>query len=303
MSLKRSVRFGFLGIFMVSIHCGNGTSPDESDNLPDSDSAETATSSDTDVSTVTDSDTSTNPSEDTEVDSNMSVPDPPRLPNPMSGFATHYWDCCKPHCGWKGNATNPVQSCDQNDNLLSGFDEQSACAGGSAFQCWSYGPWAVSDTLSYGFAAHNGVDCGTCFQLEFDGTGHHNPTDPGAATLSNKFMIVQVLNTGGIAQEQFDLLIPGGGVGDFDACTKQWGLSDLGERYGGYFLKCRNDHIGNLRDSIDCAKNKCHSAFSFEDKLLKSCLWWAEWGSVADNPNLKYGEVECPQAIRDVSGM
>lgn len=42
-------------------------------------------------------------------------------------------------------------------------------------------------------------------------------------------MIVQATNVGAdVGEGQFDLAIPGGGVGLFNACTKQWG--ELTER-------------------------------------------------------------------------
>src|SRR5438105_4850459 len=43
---------------------------------------------------------------------------PPMITGGMSGWASRYWDCCKPACGWKGNVTrgNPMVSCDINDN-------------------------------------------------------------------------------------------------------------------------------------------------------------------------------------------
>lgn len=305
------VKYTYLLIFSLPVSlplaagCGSD-STDEGSGEHDSDmhaDSSSASNSDTSIDSDTALDTNQDTGFTTDVDSDSDVSDPVPLTNPESGFATHYWDCCKPHCGWNGNASSPVQSCDQDDTPIDSFDETSACNGGAAFQCWNYAPFAVSDTLAYGFAAHNGVDCGTCFQLEFSGTGYHNPSDPGAATLSNKFMIVQVVNIGGIAEDQFDLLIPGGGVGDFDACTRQWGVSDLGERYGGYFLQCRKENIGNLQDTISCVKSKCNSTFAEKKALLKACHWWAEWASVADNPNLRYGKVDCPSALRAISGM
>ena len=76
-------------------------------------------------------------------------------PNPitggMSGWASRYWDCCKPACGWKGNVTrgNPMMSCDMSNNSLGGnYDAVNACeGGGTAFMCWSGVPWSADDTL------------------------------------------------------------------------------------------------------------------------------------------------------------
>jgi hypothetical protein len=39
------------------------------------------------------------------------------------------------------------------------------------------------------------------------------------------------------------------------------------------------------------------------DALLDGCLWWVDWAHIADNPNLRYGQVDCPAAIRAASGM
>jgi hypothetical protein len=40
-------------------------------------------------------------------------------------------------------------------------------------------------------------------------------------------MIVQATNVGAdVGEGQFDLAIPGGGVGLFNACTKQWGKGE-----------------------------------------------------------------------------
>lgn len=166
-------------------------------------------------------------------------------------------------------------------------------------------PWAVSNTLAYGFAAFNAGGCGLCYQLEFTGTSSAGYDDPGAASISNKIMIVQTVNRGGIAGGQFDLLVPGGGVGDFDACSRQWNASgNLGERYGGFFLECRkqNGEHGAIKE---CSRNRCEQMFSdpSEADLLAGCLFWVDWANVADNPNFKYAQVDCPDAISAVSGM
>ena len=234
----------------------------------------------------------------------MPVPDPPRLTNPQDGHATHYWDCCKPSCAWPDQGT--AKSCTSDNQLQSNPDEQSGCFGGNSYQCWSMAPWAVSDTLAYGFAAFNDGACGSCYQLEFTGTSSARAEDPGSAAISKKIMIVQTLNRGGIGQGQFDLLIPGGGVGDFDACSSQWDAQgDLGERYGGFYLECRQQNGSSHDAAKQCARSKCEDTFSEagEEDLLSGCLFWLDWANMADNPNFKYGPVDCPKAISDASGM
>ncbi len=236
------------------------------------------------------------------------VPDPPPLQNPQQGRATHYWDCCKPSCAWPDQGS--AKSCTIDNQTHSDPNVGSACSGGAqsgdAYQCWSMSPWAVSDTLAYGFAAFNEGSCGQCYQLEFTGVSSSGWDDPGSAAISNKIMIVQTLNRGGIDQGQFDLLVPGGGVGDFDACSTQWNATgNLGERYGGFFLECRNQNGGNHEGAKQCARNKCNEIFNEDDQaeLLAGCLFWVDWAHLADNPNFNYGPVECPEAISSVSGM
>lgn len=232
------------------------------------------------------------------------VADPPRLQNAEDGRATHYWDCCKPSCAWPDQGT--AKSCTADNQTQSDPDEQSGCFGGNSYQCWSMAPWAVSDTLAYGFAAFNAGTCGSCYQLEFTGSSSAGYEDPGAAAISHKIMIVQTLNRGGIAQGQFDILVPGGGVGDFDACSSQWNAhGDLGVQYGGFFLECRQQNGGNHDAAKQCARSKCEQTFAGGDQtdLLEGCLFWLDWANMADNPNFKFGAVDCPAAIQAVSGM
>lgn len=125
-----------------------------------------------------------------------------------SGTTTRYWDCCKSSCAWTGKASlvgNPVTSCDINDNPLTVYDTaKSACdSGGTAYMCSSQTPWAVSDTLAYGYAATSiagGTEatwCCACYQLTFTST-----------SIAGKTMIVQATNTGGdLGSNQFDLAV------------------------------------------------------------------------------------------------
>ena len=218
----------------------------------------------------------------------------PQLQGGSDGFATRYWDCCKPSCGWTANASNPVDSCDINDNNI-GVDDnaRNGCEGGPAFTCHNWAPWAVSDTLSYGFAAFNGANCGTCYQIRFSGSSSRGTPTPG---IEGKQMIVQVTNIGGIEGNQFDLLIPGGGVGAMNGCSTQWGASDLGAIYGGF-----RDPTSCGADAT-CIRNKCQAAFGSSPELMAGCDWYLNWLQMADNPDIRYAPIACPAAITARSG-
>ena len=233
---------------------------------------------------------------------------PPVITDGTSGWATRYWDCCKPACGWKGNVggKNPVQSCGQDDQPLSDYAAKNACeSGGNAYMCHALEPWAVSATLAYGYAAVNkGSDfCGKCYQLQFTGGSHNSTVDEGSKALLGKTMIVQAINNGGVDGNQFDLLVPGGGVGALDACSKQWGTTDLGERYGGFFLACQKSNGFDYQKSKACAKAKCESVFANKPELLVGCDWFIDWFGAPDNPAVTYKEVTCPDAITKNSGL
>jgi hypothetical protein len=242
---------------------------------------------------------------------------PPLPPNACDGYATRYWDCCKAHCGWDGNVPDPVSpvtSCSQNDTPQTGnYDAQSACnsaQSNSSYTCFSMAPWAVNDVLSYGFSAVppvNGNDiCGRCYQLHFSGTSHNAGDDPGSMALAGKVMIVQATNIGYDVQgHQFDLLTPGGGVGAFNACSTQWGTSNLGAQYGGFLTACKQEGNDTLAELKTCVLARCDDVFagaSFSE-LKAGCHWFVDWFEVADNPNLQYAEVPCPSGIIAVSGV
>ncbi|KAI7558216.1 glycoside hydrolase family 45 protein, partial [Hortaea werneckii] len=138
-----------------------------------------------------------------------------------SGSTTRYWDCCKGSCAWEGKAdvSAPITTCDADDNPLSDANAKSGCDGGSAYMCSDQSPWAVSSDLAYGFAAVSipgGSEsswCCACYELTFTST-----------SIAGKKMIVQATNTGAdLGEGQFDLAIPGGGVGIYNGCTDEWG--------------------------------------------------------------------------------
>ncbi len=180
-----------------------------------------------------------------------------------------------------------------SNQSLSTYTDRNACeSGGTAFMCWNGAPFQVGPNLSYGFVAASGPNysCGRCYQLQFTGTGHNNVNN----SLNGKMMIVQVINNGGVAQDQFDLLIPGGGVGALNACANQWGMSDLGAQYGGFLANCGGDT--NAKKS--CVMAKCATVFANKPDLMAGCQWFIDWYGVADNPNVVYKEITCPALLR-----
>lgn len=245
------------------------------------------------------------------------VEPPPLGDDACQGYATRYWDCCKAHCGWEGNVhpqTSALASCDKNDVSLGGdLLAPSACdqpAPNSAYTCYNMTPWKVSETLSYGFAAvpAMGDICGRCFQLDFDGSGHYKGQDPGSVALLGKRMIVQATNIGfDVSGGQFDILTPGGGVGAFDACSYQWGVdvSELGATYGGFMTYCQ-EQVGEDHTMLkECVLGRCAAVFVGPElaELAAGCEWYVDWYEVADNPNLRYQEVNCPGPLVAKTGI
>jgi hypothetical protein len=195
---------------------------------------------------------------------------------------------------------NPMMSCDVNDNSLGGnYDAVNACqGGGTAYMCWSGVPWSLDDTLSYGYAAASGSNyaCGRCYQIQFTGTNNTNGDKKGTPTLNGKTMIVQVINNGGVQANQFDLLIPGGGVGALNACSTQWGSGvDLGTQYGGWLSECNG--------SASCVMGKCQSAFSSKPELMAGCNWFLGWFGASNNPDFVYQKIACPSGLTQASGL
>jgi hypothetical protein len=144
-------------------------------------------------------------------------------------------------------------------------------------------PWKVGN-VSFGFVAVNDGNCGDCYQLDFP-NGH--------------VMVVMKSNIGSI-NGKFDIMIPGGGVGDFDALTRQVqnsGVSnaDMGARYGGFRMACNND--------VSCVRNRCNTVFANLPDLKAGCLWYVDnlGTSISsfDNPSVKYQKVDCPAELKN----
>ena len=200
-----------------------------------------------------------------------------------------------PSCSWKANAggKTPVKVCGKDGTSTASETNRNACDGGSGFMCYWGIPWSVSDKVSYGFAAFNGASCGTCFQLDFTGQADNNGDG-----VKGKSMIVQVINIGGLQSGQFDLLIPGGGVGAMNACNangNQWGNIDVGAQYGGLLQECNGD--------ANCMKGKCTSVFGNMPAMLQGCNWFTGWFGSANNPKVVYKQTSCPSEITSKSGI
>lgn len=226
----------------------------------------------------------------------------PPITGGSSAWASRYWDCCKPACGWTGNDPNPIPSCSESNQQLSDMTATNACqSGGTAYMCWSGIPRAVSTSVSYGFAAASGSNysCGKCFQIQFDGGSNNGTPNAGTTAIKGKQMIIQIINNGGVQANQFDLLIPGGGVGALDACQTQWGTTNLGAQYGGFLTACEQS---NPTAPSSCVQSMCNTVFAGKTDLLAGCNWFLNWFQAADNPTFVYLPVNCPSDFTSVMG-
>jgi hypothetical protein len=206
----------------------------------------------------------------------------PAITNGKSARTTRYWDCCKPACGWNTN----MRVCDIDGKTISDKNAKSGCEGGPAFQCMDFAPVEINGKISYVWAAFNnsGTQCGDCFQAAFQG-----------GALNGKQMIIQVINIGNGGTDAFDLLIPGGGVGALNGCSRQWNNAPLGVTYGGFAATC-----GAKKD---CITGMCQKAFGNRPDLMRGCNWYCNWFGMADNPGVTYVKVACPKEIKAISGI
>ena len=223
-----------------------------------------------------------------------------------SGFASRYWDCCMPSCAWNENSGgNPTKACDAKGKNVIGNGSGSVCSGGGGATCTSQIPFTVDGCEEYGFAfaavpASNGGQCGKCFQLTFTGEGHYNSTNPNTKRLKSKGkkLIVMATNIGGdVQQGQFDILIPGGGVGMFNGCS-QMGWGNQGQQYGGLLSDCETEKNYKADQYAQCLTDKCNKAFGNDTEAKKGCMFLVEWMESAGNPEHNYTEVECPDVLK-----
>nr|AGS52959.1 hypothetical protein [uncultured bacterium contig00028] len=212
---------------------------------------------------------------------------------------TRYWDACKPSCAWTGNASSSpngvARSCNVNGGTLTNNDAASSCGGGNAYTCMYQAPWAINSSLAFGFAAsHSNGDCGKCFELTFITNGEGGMS----GTITGKKMVVMVSNIGGdVDGDQYDIMIPGGGVGAFNALSNQISQNggpaspNLGIQYGGFRGSCGND--------VSCIQTMCNNAFSSSGlaDLKAGCQWFIDWYGISNNPRVNSVEVNCPQSL------
>lgn len=202
---------------------------------------------------------------------------------------TRFWDCCKPSCGWRGKASvsSPVDSCSADNQPIS-LDAGTGCNGGTAYACSQQQPWAINDTLSYGFAgvyltqdivgdATENAWCCACYQLDFT-------SEP----LIGKRMIVQASNTAYDVNtanrfslavshtwsfSKFTLIIakiPGGNTTSADGCARQYGVAQ--SVFG-------QDHAG-IATRGDCQK--------LPQAMISACEWRFDWLQDASYPRYAF---------------
>ena len=187
-------------------------------------------------------------------------------------------------------------------------------ASGGGFTCTDMAPVAVNDTLAYAFVAGSDAttSCGKCFHLQYDGSfkdadGNNAPKATHKA-LKGKHIIVMASNIGhDVKPGQFDLMVPGGGPGIFNALQLQITKPGIewGATYGGFLTYCQNNNKCGYDGTLDCyqtcVKDMCDAAFgdSKYPNLLRGCHWFADWFMSADNPTYQWEEVECPQYLVD----
>ena len=267
------------------------------------------------------------------------------LSNSNKGWNSRYWDACKPHCSWISNGQEgktdttteasyqkgmtTARNCNIHDVEVPTFTVGSgvtqywfgyegtnnACGSAKAkgvFTCTDMAPIAVNDSLSYAYVAGPGsqTTCGKCFHLQYDGSfkdaSGNNAAKETHKALKGKHMVVMTSNIGhDVEVGQFDLMVPGGGVGAFDALSTQVNGQNIkwGAGFGGFLTECQSKHgyDNKLEVYQQCVRDMCDAAFGNAGfpNLLRGCHWFADWFMAADNPTYHWEEVECPQYLLD----
>ena len=219
------------------------------------------------------------------------------LSNGKTGWGSRYWDACKGHCSQRANVATEsdeayaagltvMRNCNIHDVEVPAFtlspDVQqyymgykgtdNACQTGESgtFTCTDMAPIQVTENLSYGYVAAPGVNaaCGKCFHLQFNGGNKINDVKATHRALKGKHMIVLASNIGNdVESGQFDVMIPGGGVGNYNALSTQIGVppSGLGAGGGGFLTECQLDKGLGYDNTVEayqkCVIDKCEEVF------------------------------------------
>lgn len=222
------------------------------------------------------------------------------------GFTTRYWDCCKPSCSWPDHSGHgkEARTCTLDQKTIKDdVYAKSACDGGPAMACLDQIPIKVSDNLAYAFAASPGGSnvCGKCFELTFTGEGNWETT-LNHQKLKGKKLIVMSSNIGyDVAGGQFDVMIPGGGVGLFNGCAQLFGNANMGAQYGGLLSDCEIEIGYDLSDEElyskrkTCLAEKCN-VFT-NSQARQGCLFLVDFMEAAGNPKVDYVETSCPSEL------
>ena len=267
------------------------------------------------------------------------------LSNGNKGWNSRYWDACKPHCSWISNGQEgktdtttqasyeagmtTARNCNIHDvevptftlghavqQYWYGFEGTNNACGNAkekgVFTCTDMAPIAVNDSLSYAYVAGPGsqTTCGKCFHLQYDGSfkdaSANNAAKETHKALKGKHIVVMTSNIGhDVEVGQFDLMVPGGGVGAFDALSTQVNGQNInwGAGFGGFLTECQSKHgyDNKLEVYQECVRDMCDAAFGNAGfpNLLRGCHWFADWYMAADNPTYHWEEVDCPQYLID----
>jgi len=219
-----------------------------------------------------------------------------------SGVTTRYWDSCKPSCATAnaGGSTNgTAMTCDVRGVKLTDPNARNSCeSGGTGYACANWFPWAINDSLAYGFAtSRTNGHCGKCFLLQFSDNGELG----NSGDIKNKKMVIMVSNIGGdVSGAQFALMIPGGGgttqVNAFSNQISQNGGGNpyFGQQSGGFRAACGND--------VSCIREKCTATFGVSNSgvlgdFMKGCDWYIDWFKISNNPRFNYKDINCPPSL------
>ncbi|OBZ73157.1 putative endoglucanase type K [Grifola frondosa] len=199
-----------------------------------------------------------------------------------AGTTTTTWDCCEPACGYTSNlspgAKGPVKSCNQSNGPAAAVRKMRASRALATSRSRARPTSRSSSIVPFPTASQARKHChgNCCMCYEFTWTS-------GAA--AGKSMIVQAINAGGITDVDFDIYTPGGGVGDYNACTAQYGAPSggWGRQYGG------------VTSDSQCSE--------LPSNLQAGCHWRWEWaGGDVNEWDVTFKQVNCPSQLTSISG-